>query len=118
MSSLALALVLIAAFIHATWNYILKRSGGGTVFVWWFATVSALFYAPLAFAIVWWTQPDFGWMHYALMLASAILHTGYYMLLDRGYRSGGDLSLPPASSLHHLGARYEPTSRRERRSRN
>ena len=93
MSSLALALVLIAAFIHATWNYILKRSGGGTVFVWWFATVSALFYAPLAFAIVWWTQPDFGWMHYALMLASAILHTGYYMLLDRGYRSGGDLSL-------------------------
>jgi drug/metabolite transporter (DMT)-like permease len=93
MSALALALVLIAAFIHATWNYILKRSGGGTVFVWWFATVSALFYAPLAFAIVWWTEPVFGWMHYALMLASAILHTGYYMLLDRGYRSGGDLSL-------------------------
>jgi drug/metabolite transporter (DMT)-like permease len=93
MSSLALALVLVAAFIHATWNYILKRSGGGTVFVWWFATVSALFYAPLAFAIVWWTQPTFGWMHYALMLASAILHTAYYMLLDRGYRSGGDLSL-------------------------
>src|SRR5262249_41741966 len=33
-----------------------------------------------------------GWMHYGLMAASAALHTGYYMLLDRGYRSG-DLSI-------------------------
>lgn len=92
MSALALTLVLAAACIHATWNYLLKRSGGGTLFVWWFATVSALVYAPLAFVIVWWTQPKLGWMHYGLMIASAVLHTGYYMLLDRGYRSG-DLSL-------------------------
>lgn len=92
MSALALTLVLAAACIHATWNYLLKRSGGGTLFVWWFATVSALVYAPLAFVIVWWTQPTLGWMHYGLMIASAVLHTGYYMLLDRGYRSG-DLSL-------------------------
>jgi drug/metabolite transporter (DMT)-like permease len=93
MSALALALVLAAAGIHATWNYILKRSGGGTLFVWWFATVSAVIYAPIAVAVVWWTQPTLEWMHYGLMLASAVLHTGYYMLLDRGYRSGGDLSL-------------------------
>lgn len=92
MSALALTLVLAAACIHATWNYLLKRSGGGTLFVWWFATVSALVYAPLAFVIVWWTQSTLGWMHYGLMITSAVLHTGYYMLLDRGYRSG-DLSL-------------------------
>jgi drug/metabolite transporter (DMT)-like permease len=92
MSALALTLVLAAACIHATWNYLLKRSGGGTLFVWWFATVSALVYAPLAFVIVSWTRPTLGWMHYGLMIASAVLHTGYYMLLDRGYRSG-DLSL-------------------------
>lgn len=93
MSALALALVLAAACIHATWNYVLKRSGGGTLFVWWFATISAVFYAPVALAVVWWTQPALEWPHYGLMLASAVLHTGYYMLLDRGYRSGGDLSL-------------------------
>lgn len=92
MSALALALVLTAAFIHATWNFLLKRSGGGTVFVWWFATLSAAIYAPLTLAVVWWTQPALGWMHFGLMFASAALHTGYYMLLDRGYRSG-DLSL-------------------------
>lgn len=92
MSALALALVLSAAFVHATWNYALKRSGGGTLFVWWFAALSAVIYAPLTFVVVWWSAPELGWMHFGLMLTSAVLHTGYYLLLDRGYRHG-DLSL-------------------------
>lgn len=93
MTGLALTLILAAAFIHASWNFLLKRSGGGTVFIWLFASLSALFYAPLALAVVWWTQPALGWISYSLMLASALIHTAYYLLLDRSYRSGGDLSL-------------------------
>ncbi|MBI2296525.1 MAG: EamA family transporter [Betaproteobacteria bacterium] len=93
MTGFALTLILAAAFVHATWNYLLKRSGGGTAFVWLFAAISAAFYAPLAAAVVWWVNPALGWMSIALMLASAALHTAYYLLLDRGYRSGGDLSL-------------------------
>ena len=92
MSALALGLVLGAAVIHATWNYVLKRSGGGTAFVWLFATLSAAIYAPLAFGVVWWTRPALTWVSYVLMVTTAILHTAYFMLLDRGYRSG-DLSL-------------------------
>jgi drug/metabolite transporter (DMT)-like permease len=92
MSALALVLVLSAAVIHATWNFLLKRSGGGTLFVWSFATLSALIYAPLAAAIVWWQQPALRWESFALMAASAVIHTAYYLLLDRGYRTG-DLSL-------------------------
>lgn len=92
MTTFALILILAAAVIHASWNYFLKRSGGGTVFVWLFASLSALLYAPLAAVIVWLQKPDFGWVHYGLMLASAAVHTAYYMLLDRGYRSG-DLSV-------------------------
>jgi drug/metabolite transporter (DMT)-like permease len=92
MTAFALSLVLAAAFIHASWNYFLKRSGGGTVFVWLFATLSALIYAPLAALVIWWQRPEFGWVHYGLMFASAALHTAYYLLLDRGYRSG-DLSV-------------------------
>jgi uncharacterized membrane protein len=92
MSALALALVLSAAVVHATWNYLLKRSGGGTAFVWLFATLSAVLYAPLALAVLWWTRPALGWMALALMFATAVLHTAYYILLDRGYRAG-DLSL-------------------------
>jgi uncharacterized membrane protein len=92
MTAFALILILAAAVIHASWNYFLKRSGGGTVFVWLFASLSALIYAPLAAGIIWWQKPDFGWVHYGLMFASAAVHTAYYMLLDRGYRSG-DLSV-------------------------
>ena len=92
MTALALALILVAAFVHASWNYFLKRSGGGTVFVWLFATLSGLIYAPLAAFVIWWQQPEFGWVHFGLMFASAVLHTAYYLLLDRGYRSG-DLSV-------------------------
>jgi len=93
VTGFALMLILVAAVIHASWNYLLKRSGGGTAFVWLFASLSAVFYAPLAIAVVWWTRPPLGWIAYMLMLASAVFHTAYYMLLDRGYRSGGDLSL-------------------------
>jgi drug/metabolite transporter (DMT)-like permease len=92
MTALALSLILAAAVVHASWNYFLKRSGGGTVFVWLFASLSALIYAPLAAGIIWWEKPIFGWVHYALMFASAAIHTAYYLLLDRGYRSG-DLSI-------------------------
>jgi drug/metabolite transporter (DMT)-like permease len=92
VSAVALALVLAAAVIHATWNYLLKRSGGGTAFVWLFALGSALIYAPLAAAILWWTRPALSTMSFVLIGASAIIHTAYYILLDRGYRTG-DLSL-------------------------
>jgi drug/metabolite transporter (DMT)-like permease len=92
MSAWALALVLAAAVIHALWNYLLKRSGGGTLVVWSFATLSALIYAPLAAAVMWSQRPVLGWEAFALILASAVIHTAYYLLLDRGYRTG-DLSL-------------------------
>jgi drug/metabolite transporter (DMT)-like permease len=92
MTAAALALILSAAVIHASWNYLLKRSGGGTVFVWLFAGLSALIYAPLAALIIWWQKPVFGWAQLGLIFASAVLHTAYYLLLDRGYRSG-DLSI-------------------------
>lgn len=87
MSAFALVLVLAAAVIHAVWNYLLKRSGGGMLIVWSFATLSAVIYAPLAAAVVWWQRPLLGWEALALMLASAVIHTAYYLLLDRGYRT-------------------------------
>jgi drug/metabolite transporter (DMT)-like permease len=92
VTAAALALVLVAAFAHAAWNYLLKRSGGGFGFVWLFAAISAVLYAPVALGVFLVLQPVLGWQHFALALASAGLHTVYYLLLDRGYRHG-DLSL-------------------------
>src|SRR5258706_528535 len=92
MTGLAIALVLGAALIHAGWNYLLKKSGGGIGFVWAFAALSALFYAPLAAAVVYLQHFHFSATALAFILASAVLHTAYYLLLDRGYRYG-DLSV-------------------------
>ena len=92
MTGLAISLVLGAALIHASWNYILKKSGGGVGFVWAFAALSSLLYAPLAIGVV--VIQDFQFTPGALGLifTSAVLHTAYYLLLDRGYRYG-DLSV-------------------------
>ena len=92
MTGLAIALVLSAALIHASWNYLLKKSGGGVGFVWAFAALSSLIYAPVAVGIIVVQQFRFGTVALAYLVASAVLHTAYYLLLDRGYRHG-DLSV-------------------------
>jgi drug/metabolite transporter (DMT)-like permease len=92
MTGLAIALVLAAASIHATWNYLLKKSGGGIGFVWAFAVLSSLIYAPLAVGVVVFQHFQIGAEALAYLVASAVLHTAYYLLLDRGYRYG-DLSI-------------------------
>lgn len=92
MSLLALSLVLSAAFIHATWNLLAKRAGGGAAFIWLFGALSALLYAPLAIGIVILQQPYIGPMQLLFIVGSATIHVGYYLVLQRGYREG-DLSL-------------------------
>ena len=42
--------------------------------MWLFAVVSALIYMPLAALVLWSERPAFGWVHYGLMMASAVLH--------------------------------------------
>jgi len=40
MTAFSLGLLLAAGFVHAGWNYLAKQAGGGTVFVWLFASIS------------------------------------------------------------------------------
>jgi len=92
VSGLAIALVLAAALIHASWNYLLKKSGGGIGFVWLFGALSTAFYFPVALALVLYQDVSITPLGLALIVASGVIHTGYYLLLDRGYRFG-DLSV-------------------------
>ncbi len=92
MSAFALTLILSAAVLHATWNYLLKRSGAARLSCGSSRSLSAVIYAPLAAGVLWWTRPVLSLGGSALIVASAVIHTAYYLLLDRGYR-GGDLSL-------------------------
>ena len=93
MPILALLLVLLAAFCHATWNLFLKKSqGGGTLFFWLSGSIEVLLYAPLAVGMMIATgyRPDV--LALGLMAGSGAIHVGYFIFLDRGYRSG-DLSV-------------------------
>jgi drug/metabolite transporter (DMT)-like permease len=92
MSAFALGLVLAAAFIHASWNYVLKRSGGGIGFLWLSTVLTTVFYAPLAVAVA--LLQDFTptLAQLGIVAVSGLLHASYFLLLDRGYRFG-DLSV-------------------------
>ena len=92
MTPAALALVLGAAVIHATWNLLAKRVGGGMAFVWLFGSVTVLLYAPLAAAVVLVVRPHFGTLQFVFVAGTAVLHLAYFLMLQSGYRAG-DLSL-------------------------
>ena len=94
MTGLALGLVLASAFIHASWNYLLKKSGGGAGLITASCAVSLVLYAPLVAGLLWF-QGGYAFepIHLALMAGSGAVHMAYFLLLDRAYRSGGDLSI-------------------------
>jgi drug/metabolite transporter (DMT)-like permease len=92
VSLVALGLIFTAAFLHATWNLLVKRVGGGAPFVWLFGALSAAIYAPLALTVIVVRRPDLGPLEVGVVCGSAVIHIGYYLALQRGYRAG-ELSL-------------------------
>ena len=94
MTGFALGLVLASALVHASWNFLLKKSGGGAGLITAASTLSLVVYAPIVAASLW-IQEGYGFepVHLALMAGSGLIHTAYFLLLDRAYRSGGDLSI-------------------------
>ena len=94
MTGLALGLVLASALVHASWNFLLKKSGGGAGLITAASTLSLVVYAPIVAASLW-LQEGYAFepLHLVLMAGSGLIHTAYFLLLDRAYRSGGDLSI-------------------------
>jgi len=93
VSGTALALVLTAALLHATWNLAVKGVTGDSVaFVWTYVVVSCAIWAPIG--VVWvlvaGESPTWWWLIGALV--SGLLHIVYQLFLQRGY-SEGDLNL-------------------------
>lgn len=92
MPILALALVLTSATLHAAWNFLSKRAGGDTTFVWLFSVLATLIYLPLAIAIVVIQKPTLGAPELTALAVTCLLHITYYLFLNWGYQVG-DLSL-------------------------
>ena len=92
MSTLAFALVLAAAIFHAGWNFLIKRINAGPELVWLFSVVIGVLYLPVAVAVWVIEKPQFDLLSVGFVAGSALIHLGYFLLLQRGYRQG-DLSL-------------------------
>jgi drug/metabolite transporter (DMT)-like permease len=88
-----IALVVLAALIHATWNLLAKRAAvAGPTFVFAYTLVSVFAYAPwvlwlLSRGAVGWSGPAV-----AAIVASGLIHLGYSLALQRGYQVA-DLSV-------------------------
>jgi len=92
MSAIALALVLVAALIHATWNLLAKQTGGDVRFALVSQLAVALLWAPVGLWFAWREVGTYGLLQWALIAASGAIHVVYFVTLLRGYRLA-DLSV-------------------------
>lgn len=92
MSLYVLVLVLTAAVLHACWNLLAKKAKGKTPFIWLQYVAGNILYLPFLFF-----QTSQHGTLYSLpllwfSLSSAVLHLGYFIVLQKGYRVA-DLSV-------------------------
>lgn len=92
MPLLALSAVLVAAVLHAIWNVIAKRAVGAHHFVWLYSVASMLVWAPLVGYVLVTLGPPRQPLQWLALGATGLLHLGYALALQSGYRSA-DLSI-------------------------
>ncbi len=114
----ALALVLVAALLHAVWNIAAKKAGGNHHFALMGVVMMVVLWLPAA---LWFGLQDavhWGWRTWAVMLTSALVHVAYFTILLTGYRKS-DLTVvypvargfgPLLSSLGAVVLLQEPMS--------
>ena len=86
MPPAALALVLAAALLHASWNIAAKKAGGGDAFQLMGALMVGVLLAPIALGLAGRELLGWGAREWALVAVSAGVHRVYYGCLLRGYR--------------------------------
>jgi len=93
MSLLPLALVILAAFIHATWNLLAKRAAtAGPAFVVVSNVIACVAYLPWVGWVLVHNAQIWSLPVATCLVLSAILHLGYSLCLQRGYQVA-DLSV-------------------------
>jgi len=84
----AFLLVVVAAFAHATWNFLAKRAAHSKNLIWFSSVTEAVLFAPFAIWILLDVWSSLGLKAALFLLATGILHLLYTESLLRGYRAG------------------------------
>lgn len=90
MTGTALSIVLVAAFLHACWNFLVKKSRNKIAFVWWTKLCSTILFFPM-FLFYWptVTVSSAGW---GCIVTAGMIHTLYSWFMSGAYERG-ELSL-------------------------
>mgnify|MGYP001228059137 CR=1 FL=1 len=93
MSTIAFLLVVGSSFIHATWNLLQKQaSTTGLAFSWLFNCIGVVIYTPFIAIVFFVLRPNMSWLGLVFIIVSALIHIGYFLFLQKGYRVS-DLSV-------------------------
>ena len=92
MPFLALIAVLLAAVTHSTWNLAAKKAASSRHFVWLYSIGSIVLYCPIIGWLLYEQRPQFGALQWLALTGTSVLHLGYSLALQAGYRVS-DLSL-------------------------
>ncbi|HEX6790742.1 MAG TPA: DMT family transporter [Candidatus Krumholzibacteria bacterium] len=90
MSTALILLILVAAALHALWNFFAKKSGGSLSVLWMGALLSTIATLPVAIALQ--IGHPLSLRGLAIGIASGVVHCAYWWALARMYRRG-DISL-------------------------
>ena len=90
MGGLALSIVLASALLHASWNYLTKKSQRKLPFIWLALLTSVFLFLPMF--LYWWPDTTIYYPGWNCILASSLLHALYFCFLGGAYERG-DLSL-------------------------
>lgn len=86
MSGIALVIVLFSAFLHAGWNYLLKKSERKIVFIWWFLLMAMVIYLPVfLFIYPGASITSAGWL---CIVTTGIIHGVYFLCIGGAYQRG------------------------------
>lgn len=83
----ALALVLLAALLHAGWNIVAKRAGGDFRFAIASNLIGSVVWLPIGLWFGWSEVPRWTALQWAAVSASAVVHVLYFQSLLAGYRA-------------------------------
>lgn len=83
----AIFLVILAAFVHATWNLLSKRASSvGPTFVFAYNLVACVAYAPWVIYLIAQQTIQWNWPVVGFILLSGLIHLAYSLSLQRGYQ--------------------------------